>query len=145
MSEEKKPTATKQVAAEVKSTATNQVVTANQSVQNSSVNYFGDIVGTKTFFAGIHHKAGEFKDEKTGNMISYDNLEISLLDVPDSSQNTMFCYGFEACIIKIKASNAGSVFGYSDFESDFDPELWLGKEVDIRYDKKGKVKSIVRV
>lgn len=127
MSEEKKPTATKQVA--VKETTENPV----------------ELVSTKTFFLGIHHKAGEFKDEKTGNTISYDNIEISISDTPEATQNTLFCYGAEACIIKIKANNAGSVFGYADFESDFNPEHWLGREIDVRYDKKGKVKSIVRV
>lgn len=101
------------------------------------------LVATETIFLGLHEKAGEFTDEKTGKTITYHNIEISVSDIPESTSNTLLCYGSEACVIKIKAENAAFVFGYSDFESDFDPEKWIGKPIDVRYDKKGRVKSVV--
>lgn len=124
---------------EKKSTATNQV--AKKEPTENPV----ELVATKTLFLGIHHKAGEFKDEKTGKMVNFDNVEIFISDIPEATQNTLICYGAEAYMIKIKGENAGSVFGYDDFNADFNPEHWLGREVDIRYDRKGKVTSIVRV
>ena len=102
-----------------------------------------NLVANETIFLGLHEKAGEFTDEKTGKQIQYHNFEVSVSDIPDTTTNTVNCYGSESGVVKIKAESVASVFGYKDFYGEFDPEKWIGKPIDIRYDKKGKVKSIV--
>lgn len=95
----------------------------------------------KTVFLGIHEKAGEFENDK-GEKVSFHNFLVSVSDETDTNSSTVSSYGTEACQLKIKADDICAVLGVRDLYAEFNAENWLYHEVDVRYDKKGNVKSI---
>lgn len=117
-----------------------QAVTAPVESDNPFAN---QIDPKTTIFLGLLEKAGEFTDDN-GKNVPFHNVLVSVADVPETNSYTLKCYGFEAVVLKIKFENILSVFGFDDF-AEFIPTDWIGKQIDIRYDKKGNVKSIVRL
>lgn len=103
-----------------------------------------EVSPNKTLFLGVLEKMGEFTND-VGKNVPYHNFIVSVADVPETNACTLKVYGFDAVALKIKAENVNSVFGFTDFAAEFIPYDWIGAEIDIRYDKKGNVKSIVRV
>ena len=122
---------------------------ANELKKNSAAetgvvtkpNPMKDYFEGKTIFLGMHEKAGDFKNDK-GEQITFHNFYISVSSETDANSATVTNYGTEASILKVKADDICGVFGVRDLYAEFNAENWLYKPVDVRYDKKGNVKSI---
>mgnify|MGYP004641216349 CR=1 FL=1 len=122
---------------------------ANELKKNSAAetgvvtksNPLKELFAGKTVFLGIHEKAGDFKNDK-GEQITFHNFYISVSSETDTNSATVSNYGTEASVLKVKADDICGVLGIRDLYSEFNAENWLYHEIDLRFDKKGNVKSI---
>lgn len=93
---------------------------------------------------GIEVKKGQFEDKISKREISYNNFMMYVIteELPISVENLTIGCGVDTIKIKNTAENFLHVFGKDTYTVE-ELNKFLGKNIDVLYDKRGNVAKII--